>query len=248
MSTRYEFKNRWLVEGTLTTLGPMHIGTGDWIEPEGGWDVPKDNWLRTDKPSEKEPKFAKVSGLMRDDWGRPYIPGSTLKGCVRSWLESKLTDRNEAVRRSFGYQVQGTKEGVGGRWEFMDARMPEGKTVKPRIAAQTAIDRVTRTADDRKLFHCEVTPAGTEFAVRIAGQNLEDEDMAVLLAALDEFKDEGGAITVGGGGADGWGRMKWVRTGLRKLRRERACQGFCVNGRRFSSSSSLVDLTDLSGG
>lgn len=219
MSTkRYEeFKNRWLVEGTLTTLGPLHIGTGDWIEPKGGWDVPKDNWLRIDKPSEKA-KFAKVSGLMRDHAGRPYIPGSTLKGCVRSWLESKFSEKDAVVRRSFGYQDAGTKgDGRGGRWEFLDARMPDGKTVATQITAQTAIDRVTRTADDRKLFHCEVTPAGTEFLVRIAGQNLEDEEVALLVEAMEGFNDESGAIAVGAGSADGWGRMKWVRTGLRKL-------------------------------
>ena len=210
MSMPYKFENRWLIEGTLTTLGQLHIGTGDWAKRET-----TENWLLN-----KDEEPAKIAEIIRDHRNRPYIPGSTLKGCVRSWLEQHLASHGESIRKSFGFQDPGTKgKGHGGRWEFLDARMPEGvPKADEEITAQAAIDRVTRTAADDKLFHCEAVKAGAAFVVRIGGQNLDDEDVALLLEGLEAFNAEDGAITVGASGADGcWGRMRWAATGLRKL-------------------------------
>lgn len=61
------FKNRLELEGTLTTITALRIGSGRSIEPTG-----------TDLP------------VIKDTFGRPLIPGSSFKGAMRSRLESFL--------------------------------------------------------------------------------------------------------------------------------------------------------------
>lgn len=75
-----KFKNRYRIEGILTAESPLHIGDGDMAENEIR--LPE-----TDK-SDTIPKFNTV---MVDDHMRAYIPGSTLKGNMRSWITQVFT-------------------------------------------------------------------------------------------------------------------------------------------------------------
>lgn len=61
------FKNRLALEGTLTTITALRIGSGRSLEPIG-----------TDLP------------VFKDAFDRPLIPGSSFKGAMRSRLESFL--------------------------------------------------------------------------------------------------------------------------------------------------------------
>ncbi|HIK11561.1 MAG TPA: CRISPR-associated RAMP protein [Oscillatoriaceae cyanobacterium M33_DOE_052] len=61
------FKNRLKIEGTLWTVTALRIGAGRSTEPIGS-DLP----------------------VIKDALGRPFIPGSSLKGALRSRLESFL--------------------------------------------------------------------------------------------------------------------------------------------------------------
>lgn len=61
------FKNRLEIEGTLLTVTALRIGAGRSSEPIGS-DLP----------------------VIKDALGRPLIPGSSLKGALRSRLESFL--------------------------------------------------------------------------------------------------------------------------------------------------------------
>lgn len=61
------FKNRLELEGTLTTITALRIGSGRSLEPIG-----------TDLP------------VIKDAFNRPLIPGSSFKGALRSRLESFL--------------------------------------------------------------------------------------------------------------------------------------------------------------
>lgn len=67
-----DFQNRYKIVGTLTTLSPLHIGDGEMDKNQ-------------ERLSGKDdvPEFQTVA---RDVGGHAYIPGSTLKGCLRSWL------------------------------------------------------------------------------------------------------------------------------------------------------------------
>lgn len=65
------FENRTIIEGTVTVTGGLHIGAGGQTQPGG-----------TDNP------------VIRDALGRPFIPGSSLKGALRSYCERTLYTLN----------------------------------------------------------------------------------------------------------------------------------------------------------
>lgn len=64
----HKFENKYIVKGTLKAISPIHIGTS------------KDNFdpLQSD------------NAVIRDNDGKPYIPGSSLKGVLRSYMEALL--------------------------------------------------------------------------------------------------------------------------------------------------------------
>jgi len=61
------FKSRYFITADIVMSSPSHVGKGESLEPAG-----------TDAP------------VVKDLEGRPYIPGSSLKGMVRSEFESVL--------------------------------------------------------------------------------------------------------------------------------------------------------------
>jgi len=63
-----KFQNRYVVRGIIVAETPIHIGAGN----ESMNPVEPDN------------------SVIKDKDGKPYIPGSSLKGALRSWLESFL--------------------------------------------------------------------------------------------------------------------------------------------------------------
>jgi len=67
MSDFFLFKNRYFITADVVMSSPSHIGKGESLEAVG-----------TDAP------------VVKDLEGRPYIPGSSLKGMVRSEFESVL--------------------------------------------------------------------------------------------------------------------------------------------------------------
>jgi len=80
-----KFKNRYKITGKLTALSPLHIGDGTMESDQNRF--PKD---------EKDNKDFKYSTVMTDVNGRAYIPGSTIKGNLRHWVEQLLTDFSDA--------------------------------------------------------------------------------------------------------------------------------------------------------
>lgn len=63
-----KFYNRYIIKGTIVAQTPIHIGEGnESINP-----IDTDNHV------------------IKDEEGKPYIPGSSLKGALRSWIETLL--------------------------------------------------------------------------------------------------------------------------------------------------------------
>lgn len=60
-----EFKNKYIIEGTLISESPLHIGAGN------------DDFIPT----------AVDTAVIRDENNNPYIPGTSLKGVIRSTIE-----------------------------------------------------------------------------------------------------------------------------------------------------------------
>ena len=78
-----DFRNRYKIVGTLTTLSPLHIG-------DGGTGSDQSRFPQDEQNSDAEtPQYTTVA---TDADGRAYIPGSSLKGCVRNWLSQIFSD------------------------------------------------------------------------------------------------------------------------------------------------------------
>src|ERR1017187_2425216 len=184
---------RFRIEGTLTTLGPLRIGSGAFAESR----IPV---------KKKHGAWVEVQGVFLDVSGRAYIPGSSLKGFLRNYLDSRGV-ASGLWQSMFGYQEAGNLEdprgkGLGGAITVRDARLRDGDLPlniqdpywDPRratcVASHVVIERRTRTAKEELLFFEEYVPAGISFAVTLLveggdrnGQEAE-ETAAELLAGL----------------------------------------------------------------
>jgi CRISPR/Cas system CSM-associated protein Csm3 (group 7 of RAMP superfamily) len=206
--------DRWLVIGELTTTAPLHIGSGHTTE--------RPDLVRR-KGNDRQTDEVDVSAIVTDCTGRAYVPGSTLKGTVRSWLARRVG--SATLDEAFG------SPDTGGKAEFLDARVkawaidatpPYWSSERlTGVAASVAIDRLTRTARDERLFHVEYVPPGVAFEIRIRGDGLTEDEVRLLLAGLGGF-NASEPVTLGGGTADGWGRMAWELEGVRRLNAEGA--------------------------
>ena len=214
MSDKMSWQNRWKITATLTTASPLHIG--------GDLPVKKDIYPMADrKIKETVDVTAVVTG--GKDGGQAYLPGSTIKGNLRAWMQANGC-KEAVVEQIFGSRHDGKDVRLGGKAEFHDAffvgSAPPGFGDNPppywdkdrltAIAASTAIDRQTGTAVDKKLFHLEYVPKGVAFTLCITGQDLTLDEVAALAHALDQGFDvrRERPVSLGASTADGWGRFR----------------------------------------
>lgn len=76
-----EFKNRYIIKGVLTTDSPFHLGNGSEVKRDGLYEeVPKS----PEYPDGK--KFVRITAVDTDWRNKPRIPGSSIRGSLRSYL------------------------------------------------------------------------------------------------------------------------------------------------------------------
>lgn len=223
------FQTRWLITGSLTVRTALHIGAGEThsIDIKGQLvevsTVVRDYKAKTD--TEKNPI------------GKPYIPGATLKGNLRAWLQTQLKSDKKVLsllNNVFGYgkRKDSDDQGQGGKTEFWDARIQKpleiptypppywDEKLQTGIEVGVTIDRVMRTAREQRLFHWEIVPPDVCFEVNITGNGLSDQEVALLLFALKAFNREQQPITLGRETAQGKGQMVWQLEKIQKLDKE----------------------------
>ncbi len=207
------FQTRWRITGTLIAQTPLHIGAGTTTQHEN---------------LTVEDKAVKVTAVALDGQGLPYIPGSTLKGNLRAWLQTRVKDTN-LINSVFGTGVEEDKDqSEGGKAEFWNVFL--ANTLTPRykpshwhserkvgVEVGVTIDRVTRTAREQKLFHREIVPPGIIFKVRLTGKGLTEAEVALLLAGLNGFNDEQQPLSLGSDNAQNKGQMKWQLQSIEQL-------------------------------
>lgn len=193
-------KDKILIKGTLKLLTGMHIGASNEFAPIGAVD----------------------SIVVRDPMtSKPIIPGSSLKGKMRTLLVKAIADSpvipddfnkdTPEVKRLFGAS---SPEIVSSRLQFCDLFMTD-ETVKKldkktdlfltEIKFENTIGRKDAGANPRQL---ERVPAGSEFDFSLV-YNVEDEShlekdfeniaLAIKLLHLDY---------IGGSGTRGYGKVK----------------------------------------
>ena len=208
---------RWFITGTFTTKGPLHLGIGNrgWLElREGGPAIRHD----ANPPNKITNLVVQYHRIARDHKRDPIIPGSAWKGPFRAEFTRLFGEATAQI-------LLGTEE-LGGCVEFHDAlwlrcSLPAGApeflplwdtngNYNSAIEASVAIDRCTRTASEGKLYYIEFVPAEAVFDVRLTAQGIRQEDIARLLAALQQFDGGDGSPTLGAESSNGWGRIVWT--------------------------------------
>lgn len=201
-----------LYKGRLEVVSPLHVGSGDFDERQGvnGKAGPDGN----DRPQ--------VATIARDGDGKPYIPGTTLKGLLRRLLETDEdadlvagSIKADKDNGQIGFvQVRGARLAKAG-----DTRhLPYAHVLDPAeigegvfVAARTAIDDATGSVEDGKLFFQEMVAPGTlfDFELMVAPRRFTEID--TVCQALDKALAQlatGGGGQIGKGQADGFGRIK----------------------------------------
>jgi len=202
-------EKRLILSGTLEAVTPLHIGSG---KPEidiGEVDMP----------------------ILRAPTGDPYIPGSSLKGRTRA--------EAERIAKAKGYEVC-TPPNVANMCGSMKrnpedfciccrifgtaGRISVASKVKFRDAYPTesveellertgiAIDREKGTVARGALYSIEAVPAGTSFGLEIVAENMKDDELKLLRAALKSVEDS----ALGGSSSRGFGKVKMNFTKLQE--------------------------------
>lgn len=201
---------RWIIDGTLTAESPLHVGSGAVCH----------HWKLVNESMPVD-----VAACLKTASGKPYIPGSTLKGCLRSWLAGRADAR--IVNQLFGAWEQ-RPEDAAGSLEFEDAFLDSEispphppsywqETCQTGIEVSVALDRDCRAAAEEKLFYTETVPPGAKFHMVTTADDLSTDALAVILAGLDGFNDSAARICVGGDSASGRGKLKWSLCSVRRF-------------------------------
>lgn len=185
-----KLEKRILIRGTITAETPLHIGSMD-VEELAKVDMP----------------------ILKDHNGKPYIPGSSLKGKVRS--EAERIARASGITVCFPPQTDSMCKDTlciccqifgspkkAGKIKFRDAfctNPPERTIARPGIG----MDRKTGTSARGALFEIEGVPAGTTFNFEIILENLTDEELKLFKAALKSVQDS----ALGGQSSRGFGKI-----------------------------------------
>ena len=174
--------------------------------------------------SDFAPIGAVDSPFIRDPYTKhPIIPGSSLKGKIRTLLARSLSDTpwlndiekdKEVIKVLFG--TAGKNGALASRLQFADIRLTEESLARLRamdldtyigeVKFENSINRITAVATPRQI---ERVPAGAEFAFSII-YNVEvmDEavaDMQLLADGLKLLQMD----YLGGNGSRGYGRVSF---------------------------------------
>lgn len=170
--------------------------------------------------------------VIRDRASRPLVPGSSLRGILRTGCESlirglELDDWSPApesakaepdcpaemsrgwagigiIERLFGrVGMKGDKFAYASRLKISDLACEASEAIELRDGV--AIDRESRTAARGAKFDLEVVPAGSRFKGMISISNPDDHEVGLLAHGL-RLLDEG-MLQLGGSSARGLG---WV--------------------------------------
>lgn len=220
------FDHALTIEAELVVLSPFHPGSG---EAEDAADLMRKEDRERLPTGQLGPSLQQIQ---RDDDGRPYIVGTTLKGILRRLtpMDSGAAYPELAVDESLFGTIK-TQAG-GGQIGCLTVygspmtapgptqSLPKGQPKGIYVGARTAIDADTGTAAGSRLFYQELIAPGARFRLRLrlsgprsALGSAERTRLAQLLRSLSE--PEG--VAVGRGQADGQGRLRLDTNTLRAI-------------------------------
>jgi hypothetical protein len=200
-------KVRYTFSAVLEVKSPLHVGSGE----VRNVDTVRGKAGQNDGP--------KVAAIVRDCESKPYIPATALKSlCLRTARALPLPD--DMIWALFGRIKE--EDGTGGMGAILfrgTSQLAAGPAVGLPyvdlgpgvfVAARTAIDGRSGTADEHKLFFQEMVAPGATFPVRMLlesrDEGLAERQAAALMQVLDALT--GGLGSLGKNQADGQGRVQ----------------------------------------
>jgi CRISPR/Cas system CSM-associated protein Csm3 (group 7 of RAMP superfamily) len=212
MTSSTEEYLRVVIEGELAAESSLHVGDG--AEQEF---------------SKRGGRAAKAQGhystVCLDKDGKAYLPGRTLRG----FLRDSASGNPVLQKKLFGYEDR--QGGQCGPVRVYDARIVECSALMQKVsyvsqqrgtgvAHHVAIEPITGTADEHKLFRREFVPAGTRFKARFEANDITKGDLSNLLRLLSTLDGTVNA-SVGRGVSKAHGRLKWTRGCIKVLSKQR---------------------------
>ncbi len=202
MAKQPTLKGKLIITATLKLVTGLHIGASKEFAPIGAVDSP----------------------FIRDALtNQPIIPGSSLKGKMRTLLAKVRTndyflndiDKDpEVIKRLFGSTAK--DEARAARLQFYDIFLTQDSydrltkldldTYIGEVKFENSISRATAVANPRQI---ERVPAGAEFAFKLI-YNIEDEDKDRIkedLATIREGLELLQFDYLGGSGSRGYGKI-----------------------------------------
>lgn len=227
----WEFQNRVRFAFDATTETPLHAGDGD-EESLNERSSRLKLKLKNEPSGAKEcadPKYATVCTATVVSDGKtlrkPCIPGSAIKGVLRSWCVLRGCDENKIASLFGPEKIVSSEEAPGqqnvptGKLRFYAAKFvasgpspdsplrwwdsERGTCVQPGVA----IDPHTGAALDRRLYFVEFVPEGASFHFLFEGDGLSAGEIAWFHAVLKAAFGENGA-QFGAKGLNDWGRIR----------------------------------------
>ncbi len=210
-----KLEKKIFVKGEIVAVTGLHIGGSNQGLAIGGADSP----------------------VIRDPLSLvPYIPGSSLKGKMRSLLEKQLDQISKGgpcdcgdcvICKIFGTSANKAKE--PGRLIVRDAFMSESSkkileentnTDMPftEVKTEATIDRITSEANPRQL---ERVPAGTSFLFEFVLDIYAGDDDTVLLQYVEQALHLVEDDYLGGSGSRGSGQIRIMWDDIKKSYKDR---------------------------
>ncbi len=186
---KFEMK---MITGKIKVVTGLHIGSGNTEMHIGGTDNPVIKNAATNEP---------------------YIPGSSLKGKMRSLLRLYKggDDKEETVVKLFGSPA-GSDTVKPARLSFWDCFLTEEwkkiidkkQMLYTEVKMENSIDRVTGTATNPR--NTERVLPGSEFDFKLTVKQYDDEDVLPLVLGTMKLLE---MDALGGSGSRGYGRIKF---------------------------------------
>ncbi len=196
-----ELKGKFFINGKIEVKTGLHIGGSKETLEIGGLDNP----------------------VIRTKDGKVYIPGSSLKGKIRSLLEQKEGKSSSSpcecgtcdICKIFGpHKSENITEPV--RIIVRDA-YAEGENIKTERKIENIIDRVRGTAISPR--EIERVPAGTKFDFEIIFNVYKEDDIKLINKFVEGMKlleDD----YLGGSGSRGYGKIEFKEINCKYRQKE----------------------------
>lgn len=249
----WKFQEKWRIEGILQTQSSVHIGSGEDCKRPTVKKVIKQNADGTE-----ETELVAIRAHTRDSADLPCVFASTIKGCLRSWVQTHALDaeQQKLLNAVMGEPPtdENSQNGMGGLACFEDARfllvswieknhLPHwDEACQTWVEAANSIDRHTRTTKDKHLVHTECLPPGLQFKLVITGA-FDEAQLGFLFSLLEGFNDKTNPVLLGSDTASGKGRFSWSLEKLAKLDHT-AIQNWLENPARGMIRNAYVQLDE----